>query len=37
MKKFLLVAGALAGIAVILGAMGAHGLRNELDQVQLNS
>ncbi|MBT8194885.1 MAG: DUF423 domain-containing protein [Bacteroidia bacterium] len=37
MKKYLVIAGILAGLGVILGAMGAHGLRNDLDPVQLNS
>lgn len=37
MKKYLIIGGLLAGAAVILGAMGAHGLRNHLDAVQINS
>jgi len=37
MKKYLVIAGVLAGLGVILGAMGAHGLRNDLDPIQINS
>lgn len=37
MKKYLIIAGLLAATAVILGALGAHGLRNHLDAVQINS
>ena len=37
MKRYLIIAGLLAALAVILGAMGAHGLRNHLDAIQINS